>query len=260
MVKIIEPSVEIVTDINPDTILKTIEKAARTCYKTENNISDDTTSAVKMITKLIEMGHTAMIEFADIHVKLITDTGVLKDLSRHRHCSFAVESTRYCNYSKGKFGNELTFIKPCNIDENSEIYHTWLKTMNDIEKAYMQMAELGALPDQLRMVLPHSLKTEINMKCNIREWRYVFNLRCAKAAHPTVRQIMLMTMNEFHTLIPILFDDIFDKYFDDIIEMQAIQNTVRLNLKDKSSEERALILQKIEEYKNNHNDITIIKE
>lgn len=134
MVKIIEPSVEIVTDINPDTILKTIEKAARTCYKTENNISDDTTSAVKMITKLIEMGHTAMIEFADIHVKLITDTGVLKDLSRHRHCSFAVESTRYCNYSKGKFGNELTFIKPCNIDENSEIYHTWLKTMNDIEK------------------------------------------------------------------------------------------------------------------------------
>lgn len=122
------------------------------------------------------------------------------------------------------------------------------------------MAELGALPDQLRMVLPHSLKTEINMKCNIREWRYVFNLRCAKAAHPTVRQIMLMTMNEFHTLIPILFDDIFDKYFDDIIEMQAIQNTVRLNLKDKSSEERALILQKIEEYKNNHNDITIIEE
>lgn len=216
MVKIINPSVEIVSEVNPDVMLKTIEKAARTCYKTENNISEDTSSAVKMITKLIDLGHTAMIEFADIHVKLITDTGVLKDLSRHRHCSFAVESTRYCNYSKGKFGTELTFIKPCNMDENSGIYHTWLKTMNDIEKAYMQMAQNGALPDQLRMILPHSLKTEINMKCNMREWRYILKLRCSKAAHPSVREVMLMLLNEFHSKIPVLFDDIFEEYKDEI--------------------------------------------
>lgn len=212
MVKIIEPSVEIVTEINPNTILKTIEKAARTCYKTENNISEDTSSAVKMIAKLIEVGHTAMIEFADIHVKLIADTGVLKDLSRHRHCSFAVESTRYCNYSKGKFGNELTFIKPCNIEENSDMYKTWLEAMQHIEDSYMKMAEQGAKPDQLRMILPHSLKTEINMKCNIREWRHIFKLRCAKAAHPSVQQVMKMILKELHQSIPVVFDDLYNEF------------------------------------------------
>lgn len=216
MVKIIEPSVEIVSEINSDKMLKQIEKCARNCYKSESNITEDTTSAVKMISKLIEMGHTAMIEFADVIVNLYCDVGVYKDLTRHRHCSFAIESTRYCNYSKGKFGNEISVIKPCNMDENSGIYHTWLKAMNDTERAYMQMAEIGATPDQLRMILPHSTAASVMMKANIREWRHIFNLRCAKAAHPSVRQIMLMTLNEFHNKIPVLFDDLYKTYEEDI--------------------------------------------
>lgn len=216
MVKIIEPSVEIVSEINSDKMLKQIEKCARNCYKSENNITEDTTSAVKMIGKLIEMGHTAMIEFADVIVNLHCDVGVYKDLTRHRHCSFAIESTRYCNYSKGKFGNEISVIKPCNMDENSGIYHTWLKAMNDMERAYMQMAEIGATPDQLRMILPHSTAASVMMKANIREWRHIFNLRCAKAAHPSVRQIMLMTLNEFHNKIPVLFDDLYEQFRFDI--------------------------------------------
>ena len=216
MVKIIEPSVEIVSEINSDKMLKQIEKCARNCYKSENNITEDTTSAVKMIGKLIEMGHTAMIEFADVIVNLHCDVGVYKDLTRHRHCSFAIESTRYCNYSKGKFGNEISVIKPCNMDENSGIYHTWLKAMNDMERAYMQMAEIGATPDQLRMILPHSTAASVMMKANIREWRHIFNLRCAKAAHPSVRQIMLMTLNEFNNKIPVLFDDLYQQFKFDI--------------------------------------------
>jgi thymidylate synthase (FAD) len=216
MVKIIEPSVEIVSEINSDKMLKQIEKCVRNCYKSENNITEDTTSAVKMIGKLIEMGHTAMIEFADVIVNLHCDVGVYKDLTRHRHCSFAIESTRYCNYSKGKFGNEISVIKPCNMDENSGIYHTWLKAMNDMERAYMQMAEIGATPDQLRMILPHSTAASVMMKANIREWRHIFNLRCAKAAHPSVRQIMLMTLNEFHNKIPVLFDDLYEQFKFDI--------------------------------------------
>jgi thymidylate synthase (FAD) len=216
MVKIIEPSVEIVSEINSDKMLKQIEKCARNCYKSENNITEDTTSAVKMIGKLIEMGHTAMIEFADVIVNLHCDVGVYKDLTRHRHCSFAIESTRYCNYSKGKFGNEISVIKPCNMDENSGIYHTWLKAMNDMERAYMQMAEIGATPDQLRMILPHSTAASVMMKANVREWRHIFNLRCAKAAHPSVRQIMLMTLNEFHNKIPVLFDDLYEQFRFDI--------------------------------------------
>lgn len=216
MVKIIEPSVEIVSEINSDKMLKQIEKCARNCYKSENNITEDTTYAVKMIGKLIEMGHTAMIEFADVIVNLHCDVGVYKDLTRHRHCSFAIESTRYCNYSKGKFGNEISVIKPCNMDENSGIYHTWLKAMNDMERAYMQMAEIGATPDQLRMILPHSTAASVMMKANVREWRHIFNLRCAKAAHPSVRQIMLMTLNEFHNKIPVLFDDLYEQFKFDI--------------------------------------------
>lgn len=212
MVKIVEPSVEIITEINGDKILKTIERAARTCYKTEDNISEDASSAKKMISKLIEMGHTAMIEFADVHVILTADTGVLKDLTRHRHCSFAVESTRYCNYSKGKFGNEITVIKPCNIEEGTKEYDLWLDCMNNIETTYNQMAELGCKPDQLRMLLPHSLKCNINLKANIREWRHIFSLRCAKAAHPSVQQIMKMVLVEFHKQIPILFDDLYETF------------------------------------------------
>ena len=212
MVKIVEPSVEIITEINGDKILKTIERAARTCYKTEDNISEDASSAKKMISKLIEMGHTAMIEFADVHVILTADTGVLKDLTRHRHCSFAVESTRYCNYSKGKFGNEITVIKPCNIEEGTKEYDLWLDCMNNIETTYNQMAELGCKPDQLRMLLPHSLKCNINLKANIREWRHIFSLRCAKAAHPSVQEIMKMVLVEFHNQIPILFDDLYEKF------------------------------------------------
>ena len=212
--KVIEPSVEIISTINADVILKSIEKAARTCYKTENNISEDTTSAVNMIKKLLELNHTAMIEFADIHVKIIADTGVLKDITRHRHCSFAVESTRYCNYSKGKFGSELTFIKPCNMDENGDIFKTWYKTMEFIENSYMEMAKNGALPDQLRMILPHSLKAEINIKANIREWRHILKLRCAKQAHPSVRQSMLMVLKEFHNKIPVLFDDLYNEFYN----------------------------------------------
>lgn len=212
MVKVVEPSVEIITELNPNKILKSIERAARTCYKTEDKISDDTTSATTMISKLIEMGHTAMIEFADIHVILTADTGVLKDITRHRHCSFAVESTRYCNYSKGKFGNEITVIKPCNIAENTEEYKLWLNCMENIETTYNKMASLGCKPDQLRMLLPHSLKCNINIKANVREWRHIFSLRCANAAHPSVQQIMKMVLVEFHKHIPVLFDDLYERF------------------------------------------------
>ena len=218
MVKIVEPSVEIMTDIDGKKILKTIERAARTCYKTEGNISEDTSSAEKMISKLIEMGHTAMIEFADIHVILRCDVGVYKDLSRHRLCSFAIESTRYCNYSKDKFGNEITFIKPVNIKDDTDEYAIWYNTMSEIEQSYNEMAKLGCTPDQLRMLLPHSTAAYVNMKTNVREWRHIFELRCAKAAHPSVRQIMLMTLNEFHKRITLLFDDLYEQFKEDIKE------------------------------------------
>lgn len=204
--KIIEPKVEILSKIDGVEILKQIELSARNCYKSEDKIDDN--SAQKIIKMLMSKHHDAMLEFADIIVRLTCDIGVYKDLTRHRHCSFAIESTRYCNYSKGKFGNELTFIKPCNMDEDSGIYHTWLKTMKQIEDSYLLMAEVGALPDQLRMILPHSTSATVVMKANIREWRHILKLRTSTSAHPSVQQVMKMVLAEFKKNIPVLFDDI----------------------------------------------------
>lgn len=208
MVKIIEQSFEILTPIDGNQILKHIEKCGRTCYQSYENETEDTSSAEKMIKMLIKMGHESVLEHFLITIKAKIDIGNYKDLTRHRFASFSIESTRFCNYSKGKFGNELTVISPCNMDKNSGIYHTWLKTMNDIEKAYIDMSEMGAKPDQLRMILPHSLAAEVTMSANLREWRHIFKMRCQKAAHPSVRQIMLQVLNEFKKQIPVIFDDL----------------------------------------------------
>ena len=210
--KIIEPMVEIITELNGDKILKTLEKCARNCYRSEGNITDDTTSAKKMITKLIELEHTAMLEHYNITVRMDMSVGDYKDLTRHRHASFAIESTRYCSYNKDKFGNEIRVIRPCNIDVDSDIYKKWYETMEYIEKSYMDMSKLGAKPDQLRHILAHSTAASVVMTANIREWRHIFSLRCAKAAHPSVQEIMKMVLIEFHKQIPILFDDLYEKF------------------------------------------------
>lgn len=204
--KIIEPNVDIITPLDGDSILSFIENCGRTCYRSEDNITAD--SAKTMIKMLIKNGHESVLEHFNITIKATMDIGAYKDLTRHRHASFSIESTRYCNYSKGKFGKELTFIKPGNIDENSPLYFEWVSLMEEIELTYRSMAELGAKPDQLRMILPHSTAAQVCMTANLREWRHILKLRTAKAAHPSVRQIMLKVLEKFKTNIPIVFDDI----------------------------------------------------
>ena len=145
MVKVISPAVEILTPLDGEAILKHLELCARNCYKSENKITSD--SARKMVKKLIELGHEAMIEHFSVTVRLTTDIGVLKDLSRHRIASFAVESTRYCLYSKDKFGNELTVMEPPELEKGSEDYNVWLQGMEAMEKAYMDLANRGYKAD-----------------------------------------------------------------------------------------------------------------
>ena len=206
MVKIVAPKVEVLTPLDGDAILKHLELCARNCYKSEDKITSD--SAQLMVRKLLEMGHEAMIEHYNLTVKITCDLGVYKDLTRHRHVSYAIESTRYCNYSKGKFGNELSVMKPCHIKEETPEYQLWLETMQQIEKNYNAMAALGCKPDQLRMLLPHSVKADVIMTANLREWRHIFKLRCAPAAHPTVQEIMKMLLGTLKREIPVIFDDI----------------------------------------------------
>ena len=166
------------------------------------------------INNLVKMRHESVLEHFSITVRFTCDIGVYKDLTRHRIASFSIESTRYCNYSKGKFGSELKVIEPCHIKKDSPEYAIWLETMEYIEKQYIKMSEMeGVRPDQLRMILPHSTAAEVCMTANIREWRHVFALRCAKAAHPTVQEVMKMLLKIFHTKIPVLFDDLYEQFF-----------------------------------------------
>lgn len=206
MVKVVSDSVEIMTPLDGAAILKHLELCIRNCYKSEDKIEPG--SAEKMIRKIIELKHEAMLEHFSITVRLITDIGVYKDLTRHRIASFAIESTRYCNYSKGKFGSEITVMEPPELIPGTEAYDIWMKCMTDIETAYNTLAAQGYKTDVCRMVLPHSTKASVIMTANLREWRHILKLRTAKAAHPTVRRIMAKVLAEFQRQIPIIFDDI----------------------------------------------------
>ena len=214
--KIIKPSYEILTPISDGGIkeLQHIEKIGRVCYKSENRITDDGESAKKFVKMLISNGHEAMIEHSSLSVKFVVDRGVSHELVRHRIASFAQESTRYCNYSKDKFGNEITVILPCFFDtgmgilSNSLVYQEWKLACECAEEHYFNLLKMGATPQQARTVLPNSLKTEITITANQREWRNFFKLRTAEASHPQMREITIPLLKEIKTLIPIIFDDI----------------------------------------------------
>ena len=208
--KIIAPSHEILHLPDGGCILKLIESAGRTCYKSEDHITVD--SAKGFVKQVLDSGHHSVIEHINITVRFVCDRGVTHELVRHRLASYSQESTRYANYSKDKFGHEITVIRPSFWPEDSPEYVEWLKAMENAEKAYMKLIELGSSPEQARSILPNSLKTEIVMTCNIREWRHVIDLRCSRAAHPQMREMMLPLLSEFHEEIPVLFDDIYKKY------------------------------------------------
>lgn len=208
--RIIEPSYEILTEISEGGIkeLQHIEKIGRVCYKSEDKITENGESAKKFVQMLIGRGHEAMIEHSSLSVKFIVDRGVSHELVRHRIASFAQESTRYCNYSKDKFDNGVTFIKPFFFDEESEKYSRWLHSMSVAEHEYVELVKDGATPQEARSVLPNSTKTEITITANYREWRNFFKLRTAKAAHPQMTQVTRPLLKELKTILPIIFDDI----------------------------------------------------
>lgn len=203
-------------------ILKHIEKIARTCYKSEDLINDE--SAEKMIKKLIKMNHLAMIEHASVSVLFTCDRGVTHEIVRHRVASYAQESTRYVNYSKDKFGNEIGYIdiaggialdtkmKDIPVETIDAIISEWNQACIDAEKHYMKMLELGATPQIARSVLNNSTKSDINVTMNLREWRHFFELRCDSPAHPQMRELVIPLLKEMSEVIPIVFDDLVEKF------------------------------------------------
>lgn len=204
--KVIKPYFEILSEVEGNKILKNIEKCGRTCYKSENLITDD--SATVFVENILKRGHESVIEHEKVTVRIVCDRGVSHEIVRHRIASYSQESTRYCNYQKEKFGNELTFIKPVFWEENSPEYNIWYNVIQQIEEKYMQLINMGAKPQEARSILPNSLKTEIVVTMNLREWRHFFKLRTSEAAHPQMREIAVMILEEFKNLIPVVFDDI----------------------------------------------------
>ncbi len=204
--KIIEPSISIETEANQSTILSHLEKAGRVCYKSESNISTD--SAEKFILSIIKRGHESVIEHFSITVRVICDRGISHEIVRHRIASYSQESTRYCNYHTEKFSNEIICIRPCFWKADSKEFEIWKKSMEDAERTYMRLIKMGAAPQEARSVLPNSLKTELLITMNLREWRHFLKLRTDLAAHPQMREITLMILDEFTERYPVFFNDI----------------------------------------------------
>ena len=209
--KIIKPSYEILDPIDGQAILKKLELIGRVSHKSEDHITE--TSAAPFVKKLIELGDESVLEHVSITVKFICDRGISHELVRHRLASYTQSSTRYCNYSQEKFGNEITVIQPCFWDKYSAVYGGWEIACRNAEKSYFELLKLGgATPEEARSVLPNSLKTEVVCTANLREIRHILKLRCNKRAHPQIRELMIPLLQELHSKVPVIFDDLFDTY------------------------------------------------
>ena len=208
--RIVEPWIK-VEKIDGKKIMKRIERACRTCYRSEGKITED--SYKKLLTNCITRGHESVLEHEKVTVRIYSDVGSYKDLTRHRFASFSVESTRYCSYDKDKYGNEIAFMDPIYM-ENKEMYEIWKKTMQDIENGYIKMKALGATTDMCREILPHSTAAEYTMTANIREWKHILELRTTNHVHPSIRQVLIPLLKYFKEEMPEIFGDIeYDEEF-----------------------------------------------
>lgn len=206
-------NVEIISNNSYQDMLKKIEKIGRVCYKSEDKIKDG--SAEKFIRGIIKRGHESVIEHESISVRFVCDRGVSHEIVRHRIASYSQESTRYCNYTNEKYGEQITCIDIAsgfeyNLENENDRkkYDIWLNAMKEAEKSYFQLIELGASPQEARSVLPNSLKTEIVATMNMRGWRNFFKLRTAKASHPQFREVACMLLEIFAKDYPVFFEDL----------------------------------------------------
>ena len=215
-IKIIKPSVQILkTSFDNTDVARSIEKVARTCYKSEDKITDS--SAEKMVKGLLKSEHMAMFEHETITVLFRCDRGVSHEIVRHRLASYAQESTRYCNYSNGKFDHKIEVINPTfgfnDMDEKS--YHAWKKAMENAANSYFELIDLGMAPQMARDVLPTSVATSIVVTMNLREWRHFIKLRSlgtTGAPHPQMKYLASKLLEELGNKYPIIFGDLLEEY------------------------------------------------
>ena len=196
---IIPPSFELLDRVDGTALLQKIELAGRVCYKSEAKITPD--SAAGFVRRILENGHESVLEHEKLTARIVCDRGVSHEIVRHRIASYSQESTRYCNYSLDKFQNELTFIRPFFWNDDPEKFRVWEEAMAAAERAYLTLLDLGATAQEARAVLPNSLKTELVMTMDLREWRHFFRLRAAAAAHPQMREVAVPMLRAFRDLV-----------------------------------------------------------
>lgn len=209
--RIIDPYVK-VQPFNSEYLMGSIEEAGRTCYKSEGAITP--LSYRGFIEKIIKSGHESVLEHEKLTVRFIIDRGVSHEIVRHRIAAYSQESTRYCNYAGDKFGNEITVIKPWFFEGKPLAMDHWKTACKMAEEYYFALLNAGCLAQEARSVLPNSLKTEIVVTYNLREWRHFFRLRAAKAAHPQMQQVaipLLLFMQR--NLAPVFLDIGFNQDF-----------------------------------------------
>lgn len=202
-----QPSFEILTDLDGTDILRRLEAAARTCYKSEDRTTGKPADTERFIERILGVEHESVIEHCGASVRVICDRGISHEIVRHRLMSYSQESSRYCRYSKSKFGSGITVIDISSHMTPAQ-YKVWERAMLQAEAAYLDLLSLGAKAQIARSVLPNSTKTELVMTGNMRSWRHFFRLRTAKSAHPQMREIATPMCRTFQSRIPVLFDGI----------------------------------------------------
>jgi thymidylate synthase (FAD) len=212
-VKIVQPSVSL--EWITENALQMIERAGRTCYKSEDRITDD--SATQFAGMIKQRGHASVVEHACASFRIICDRGVSHEIVRHRIASYSQESTRYCNYAKEKFGNEISVIVPPGIEacktntdldcqcDKCRVVHQWFFAMEEVERTYINFVKQGMSPQIARSILPNCLKTELVMTANFREWLHFLDLRTSVAAHPQMREIAGMIEDILVKECPVIF-------------------------------------------------------
>lgn len=227
--KLVRESVSLFTllgelnELTQEQLGKHIELCGRQCYQSSHKIGSD--SYLKFIKNMIQSGHLSMAEHVSVTANITTNRGISHQLVRHRLGSYSQESTRYCNYSSGRFGNELTFITPVWIsDKKTDLLKfqttsetlitsiddpdlTWYNSVLEAEKFYLTLLDKGYTPEKAREVLPNSLATNLSVTYNLRTWRHILSQRLDQKCHPQMRYLMALIAIKFLTYIPIFFED-----------------------------------------------------
>lgn len=187
-------------------VLERLERCARVCYRSEDKMGEP--GDASFLERILRSGHESVIEHEKITVLFRTDRGVTHEFVRHRLGSYSQESTRYCRYDRERFGREIAVIRPFFLAEGTPAYGIWESACQAAEEAYFALLDAGRSAQEARSVLPHSLKTELVMTCNFRQWRHFFRLRCAPAAHPQARQVAIPLLLRMQAVFPVLFGEI----------------------------------------------------